>query len=168
MVGFADSGDTVLRAIGDEDIAAAAHLHESCFAEGWSSKTLKDALEIVGTVGIAACNGHQGGSGRQPLSGLAIVRTIGDQADLLTICVDPDHRGKGMGRSLLASAEAAARRLGAATIFLEVAQNNERATHLYRQAGYIIAGRRLNYYTDPTYGATAVVMKKTLTGKDME
>lgn len=163
----------MLCALVKSDLQSAAQLHSRCFADGWSSETLKKSFDIVGTVGIGACQCWEGErcegrTGQRTLSGLAIVRAIGDQADLLTICVDPDYRGKGIGRRLLAASEEAAHRLGAAIIFLEVAENNERATCLYRQAGYIIAGRRLNYYTDPTYGATAVVMKKTLAGKDTE
>lgn len=166
MTESAGTGVAVLGAIGNEDYAAAARLHGRCFAEGWSSETLRKSFDIIGTIGIAACDGREGGAGQQPLSGMAIVRTIGDQADLLTICVDPDQRGKGIGRYLLAAVEETAHRLGAATIFLEVAERNEPATRLYHHAGYIIAGRRLNYYTDPTYGSTAVVMKKALGGKN--
>jgi ribosomal protein S18 acetylase RimI-like enzyme len=52
------------------------------------------------------------------------------------IAVDPDFRGRGIGRALFAAIEAEARAIGAAKVTLEVLSGNERAKGLYRSLGY--------------------------------
>lgn len=74
---------------------------------------------------------------------------IADEAELLTVAVDPAARRQGMGARLLAGFAATARARGATTAFLEVAAGNTPAQALYRQAGWVEAGRRKRYYHAP-------------------
>lgn len=48
----------------------------------------------------------------------------------------PGHRGRGIGRALLAAVEAEARRRGACKVTLEVLSGNERARALYLAIGF--------------------------------
>jgi ribosomal protein S18 acetylase RimI-like enzyme len=48
-----------------------------------------------------------------------------------------EHRGRGIGRSLLAAVEAEARRLGCAKLTLEVQEHNKTAQALYRRLGFV-------------------------------
>ena len=50
--------------------------------------------------------------------------------------VVPDHRGEGVGTSLLESAEARLRERGCDVLFLEMLTANEGARRFYRRAGY--------------------------------
>lgn len=50
--------------------------------------------------------------------------------------VEPDLRGQGIGRAILAELEAWARELGAKTARLETSKRLESAVELYRSAGY--------------------------------
>lgn len=52
------------------------------------------------------------------------------------IAVDPQYRGRGVGRALLAAAEQEARRRGCCKITLEVRADNAAAQHLYRSVGF--------------------------------
>ncbi len=52
------------------------------------------------------------------------------------IAVVPEHRGKGIGRALLAAIEDEARRRGCAKITLEVRSDNALARDLYRRCGF--------------------------------
>jgi len=52
------------------------------------------------------------------------------------IAVVPEHRGKGIGRALLAAIEQEARRRGCAKITLEVRSDNSLAMDLYRRCGF--------------------------------
>jgi ribosomal protein S18 acetylase RimI-like enzyme len=52
------------------------------------------------------------------------------------IAVVPEHRGKGIGRALLAAVEEEARRRGCAKITLEVRSDNALARDLYRRCGF--------------------------------
>jgi [ribosomal protein S18]-alanine N-acetyltransferase len=81
-------------------------------------------------------------------SGFALGRVVADEAELLTLAVDPTARRKGAGRRLLAGFEAQARTRGAASAFLEVAAGNVAALALYRSAGWTQTGRRRAYFSD--------------------
>ena len=55
----------------------------------------------------------------------------------------PEARGRGWGRCLLDFACSEAKQLGIKTLHLEVEPGNDRATRLYRGAGFEQTGRRL-------------------------
>ncbi|HET6398362.1 MAG TPA: GNAT family N-acetyltransferase [Candidatus Thermoplasmatota archaeon] len=67
----------------------------------------------------------------------------GRYAFLDELYVDPALRGQGIGRRLLAQAERFAVLSGAAVVFLEVADVNEKAQALYARDGYHLHARRL-------------------------
>ena len=68
--------------------------------------------------------------------------------ELLLIAVDPESQGRGIGLVLLQDFIAHALSQGAHRLHLEVRDGNP-AVHLYRDAGFAIAGRRRNYYRGP-------------------
>ena len=95
-------------------------------------------------------------------TGFALGRVVADEAELVTIAVDPGARRQGTGRALLAAFEADAKARGAARAFLEVAADNTAALALYRDAGWIETGRRKAYYARKTGPVDAVTMAKRL------
>lgn len=90
-------------------------------------------------------------------------RVIADQAEILTLATDPDHRRKGLARARLADFETRAGAMGAAAVFLEVSDANSAALALYHRAGYAEVGRRTSYYgnADGTR-SDALLMRKSL------
>ena len=60
--------------------------------------------------------------------------------------IPPARRRAGLARRLLAEGLAEARRRGARRMTLEVAADNVGAQALYREFGFLEAGRRRNYY----------------------
>jgi ribosomal-protein-alanine N-acetyltransferase len=96
-------------------------------------------------------------------AGFALGRVILDEAELLTLAVDPDHRGAGLGRACLARFEATAVATDATRAFLEVAATNTPARALYAGSGWTEDGRRRGYYvfTDGT-STDAILMSKSL------
>ncbi|MDV7270746.1 ribosomal protein S18-alanine N-acetyltransferase [Thioclava sp. A2] len=95
--------------------------------------------------------------------GFVLGRTIADEAELLTIAVDPDARRNGSGRALLHAFEAEARARGATTAFLEVAIDNNAARGLYASGGWAESGLRKAYYHAPDgTRIDAVVMSRSL------
>lgn len=60
----------------------------------------------------------------------------GPAGALYDIVVDPDHRGKGIGRQLLTKALAMLKDRGAPRVVLSTAQGNEAAQHLFESAGF--------------------------------
>ena len=95
-------------------------------------------------------------------TGFALGRAAADEAELVTIAVDPDARRRGTGRGLLAAFERAAQARGAETAYLEVAADNAAALGLYRAAGWRETGRRRGYYARTGGAVDAVTMAKRL------
>jgi [ribosomal protein S18]-alanine N-acetyltransferase len=86
-----------------------------------------------------------------------------DEAEVLTVATDPDHRRRGLARTALAAFDARAETRGATSAFLEVAEDNIAATLLYKGAGYAEVGRRPGYYRDDAGKAVAaLILRKAL------
>lgn len=133
--------------------AEMASLYAKCFVmpRPWNATEFADILASLHV--FAAC---------RP-SGFALGRVIADEAELLTLAVDPARRRQGLGRALLAEVEATARRRRAQRLFLEVAEDNAGALALYRGAGLEVTGRRKGYYRLPGGPAVdALILAKDL------
>ena len=89
-------------------------------------------------------------------------RAIAGEAEVLMLATHPDHRRQGHAARLLAGFEAEARLRGAASAYLEVAQDNAPAQALYDQAGFTRAGRRPAYYQRPGGAVSALILIKPL------
>lgn len=87
-------------------------------------------------------------------AGFLLGRVIADEAELLTLAVDPDARRQGIGRALTSEFAAEAARHGARLAFLEVAADNRAAIALYQAQGWQEAGRRPGYYGPGTDALT--------------
>jgi len=81
--------------------------------------------------------------------GFLMGRTVLDEAELLTLAVDPDMRRQGIARGLVEGFKTRATEGGAVTAFLEVAANNAAAVALYHATGFVHTGRRRGYYRQP-------------------
>jgi ribosomal protein S18 acetylase RimI-like enzyme len=102
---------------------------------------------VSGVLAFGAWLGHR-------LVGSVRGRVDGDRMEVARFAVAPDLQGKGIGRTLLAAVETAAPRL-IRTFWLVTGESSEANLHLYRQAGYVIVGKR----TDPV-GVAMVLLEK--------
>ena len=135
------------------DYAALAAIHAASFTHPrpWPAEELRDLAEAPGSF-LEVIPG-----------GFVLGRVVLDEAELLTIAVDPAQRRQGLGRRLLAGFHSAAAARGAVTAFLEVAADNAAAFALYSAEGWQAAGRRRGYYRDPAGTAVdALVMTRAL------
>ena len=82
-----------------------------------------------------------------PVAYMAAAQVL-DQADIHTIMVAADWRGKGVAKQLLAAMLAVLRQQGAQQAFLEVRQSNLIAQSLYAGCGFVATGLRINYYAN--------------------
>lgn len=87
------------------------------------------------------------------VAGYAAFWRVLDEIHINNVAVHPDLRRRGLGRLLLAGTLDAARHLGARRATLEVRRSNQPAIRLYRQAGFVEAGVRHQYYTQPVEDA---------------
>ncbi|GIW53511.1 MAG: hypothetical protein KatS3mg081_2866 [Gemmatimonadales bacterium] len=81
--------------------------------------------------------------------GYVFARVAGGEAEVLNLAVDPEHRLRGVGRSLLEQIIDRVARRGASLLFLEVRASNTEAQAFYRKMGFRQVGRRPNYYDRP-------------------
>lgn len=72
--------------------------------------------------------------------GYTYVRT-GEGGEVWLLFVHPDAGGAGVGRRLLGAGEQILREAGCPSVFLWTHQENARARHVYRAAGYEADGR---------------------------
>ncbi len=74
--------------------------------------------------------------------------SVGGAAHLVSICTDPDYRGRGLGRAVTASLASVALTRGAVGVNLEMYAANEAAGHAYRAAGFVEQGRYMSALID--------------------
>ncbi len=135
-----------------------ARLHGANFAHPWPAEVMAALISNASTLAAAALDPA---SGR--LRGFVLARLAADEAEILTIAVEPSARGKGVGRALLAENLRQAARAGARTMFLEVDQDNAPALALYDRLGFVKVAERAGYYRRKDgQRATAVIMLKAL------
>ena len=97
------------------------------------------------------------------MRGFVLARLAADEAEILTIAVQPSARGRGVGRALLLANFRQAANAGARTLFLEVDEDNRAALALYKRLGFVRVGERVGYYRKKDGGrTTAVVMRRAL------
>ncbi len=91
--------------------------------------------------------------------GFVFWRSLGEEAEILSIGVAPAMRRRGGGRALLDEVIERARSEGVRKLFLEVDVANASAAALYASAGFERIGQRKRYYKN---GGDALVMRLNL------
>jgi ribosomal protein S18 acetylase RimI-like enzyme len=119
------------------------------------------AATLPGTVSIVAVQGDDPvGFATMTLHRTAKTRSrVRRHASLDAIAVDQAHRGRGVGKRLLAGVESEAAKRHSIEIRLVTAESNLAALDLFLRSGYEIVERLARYYPK---GQNAVVMKKKL------
>jgi ribosomal-protein-alanine N-acetyltransferase len=87
------------------------------------------------------------------IAGFIVARLIADEVHVNNVAVRPEFRGRRLGLTLLQTTLAQARNRSAKTAQLEVRAGNQAALRLYHQCGFVVVGRRKNYYRGPTEDA---------------
>src|SRR5262249_4702121 len=91
--------------------------------------------------------------GDRQVEGFVVASLVGDDCELENIVVAPRRRRAGWGQRLLAEGIAAARSRNAKRIFLEVRESARPACGLYEKYGFVLVGRRPDYYRNPSEAA---------------
>lgn len=134
-----------------------ARIHAQGFFRGWPSEEFASFLADPASPAYVACDA------RRRIAGFALIRVAADEAELLSIAVDPKWRGKRLGRALLEAVFADLMMSPVRRMFLEVDEQNVAAIRLYRRLGFADVGTRKGYYPRPDgSAATALVMARDL------
>ena len=70
--------------------------------------------------------------------------TSSGDAHLVSICTDPEYRGRGLGRAVTAGLASAALEQGVPSVTLEMYAGNEPAARAYRAVGFVERGRYMS------------------------
>ncbi|PWR20243.1 GNAT family N-acetyltransferase [Zavarzinia aquatilis] len=136
----------------EADLPALAALHGAAFPDDpWDADALRPLAFAPGAIALIVPGGF------------ILLRVAADEAEVITLAVDPGWRRRGIGGRLLAAGLGRATQAGATTAFLEVAIDNIAAIALYREAGFTEVGRRRNYYHRPQASPVdALVLARSL------
>jgi ribosomal-protein-alanine N-acetyltransferase len=128
-----------------DDLTSTVDLEKACFSSDLSLK--KRQLQYLqqrksAVFLVAEDNGHVIGEG------IALVRQHKGKTSgrIYSLAVNENHRGKQIGRRLLAAMVNQLASRGVKRIFLEVEQSNSNAVALYERNGFRSIGKLPNYY----------------------
>ncbi len=118
----------------------------------WSAKIMQDSFR-AGTACWALLDAQDS------VLAYAFFSIAAGEAQLLNLCVDPEHHGRGLGRRLMQHLLHTAREQFCTILLLEVRRSNAIARRLYESLGFNTLGVRKGYYPNGP-GATedALVM----------
>jgi ribosomal-protein-alanine acetyltransferase len=143
-----------IRAATADDLPAVMAIERASFpTDAWSEPAMRETF-ATGDAVVAEDGGAVVGYA-------AVLAPAGSgDADVLTIAVGEEARGRGTGAALLEHLLATASSRGARRVFLEVRADNPVAQHLYTSRGFTAVGRRPRYYQPD--GVDAIVMRLDL------
>lgn len=133
-----------------------ATLHAASFHRGW------DEQEFAALISERNTLVHRLRIGRR-IIGFVASRIGADEAEILSIAIAPNWRGRRLSRQLLVTHLGHLAGHGVTKVFLEVEENNQPARRLYDRTGFAVVGRRERYYRQPD-GAqlNALIMRRDL------
>ncbi|MBQ1354743.1 MAG: ribosomal protein S18-alanine N-acetyltransferase [Ruminococcus sp.] len=132
-------------------IDAVAAIEAECFSHPWSKKSLEESLEKENSLFLVA---YEDGK----VIGYVGMEVIVDEGYIFNVAVSADYRRRGVGYALVRELVTYSMKNSLCFITLEVRESNSAAISLYSKFGFIKAGERKNYYSDPT--EAAVLMTK--------
>lgn len=152
------SSQVHVEALEGRHAACLAEIHASAFARPWSTFDFEQMLSERTITGDGLFIGRKA----EP-AGFVLSRRAAGEAEILTIALSAELRGRGCARPLLARHLEELARAGIRTVHLEVDEANAPALALYRRFGFREVGRRPGYYAKPDgTRATAITMSVDL------
>lgn len=138
-----------LRRAAFRDVLALQALQRRCFLESQAYGAVTLAVLYVWPRAqiLVAWAGER-------MAGSVVGDVSGGQGRILNLCVDPDFRRRGIGATLLETAE---QELGMRDVTLMVEDKNLGAQELYRRSGYLAVSELRNYYGRNRHG---ILMQK--------
>ena len=112
----------------------------SAWGVEWRDETLLETLMDANLLIEVALKG-------QKVVGYHVLDQMGDYIFIVSIQLEKQHQGKGLGRSMMERVEESAIRSGLEGVELCVQSTNEQAIGFYRHLGYRLASRRRNNLT---------------------
>lgn len=124
-----------------EDLAAIMPIERAAYSAPWPESAFRQALSNDQALFMVIRH-------RDKIIGYSGVWHLAEAVHIGTIVSHPAARRKGIGEVLLVIILQQAQALSADVVTLEVRPSNEIAKNLYAKYGFVVVGRRRNYYPD--------------------
>jgi ribosomal-protein-alanine N-acetyltransferase len=138
----------LLRPAASEDISAVARIERACFSDPWNEESFRRLIDVTPAIFLVALFPPY-----KAIAGYIIAFSVGPDAEVLNVAVDPGFRGQGLAGQMLDAVLIQLGGQGVRTAFLEVRESNQPARSLYKSRGFSEIGRRKNYYRRPVEDA---------------
>lgn len=132
-------------------VPAIAELEKICFNDPWPDQSIRSELTNPLSLWLVALKDGE-------VAGYVGSQTVIDESDVMNVAVAPQHRRKGLARTLFLTLENLLKEKKSHSLTLEVRASNEAAQALYAGLGYVQVGRRPNYYHNPK--EDALILRK--------
>ena len=131
----------MIRAATTTDAADIARIEHRAAAHPWTEDSVRSSLiRPVSAAWVTHVHGR--------CVGHLLSTVVLDEAEILTVAIDPELQRQGLGRALMVYAQAEWHRRQVQRAFLEVRRQNQAARSLYTRMGWTETGVRRNYYRD--------------------
>lgn len=134
-----------------EYLESLVSLENLCFKIPWSKKLFENDIKNPSAFYVLAiCE--------KKVIGYCGLYKVLNEADITNLAVHPDFRRQGIAQRILSQIFEHCLQNKIKQITLEVRESNTNAINLYKKNGFIVVGKRKNYYSDNH--ETAILMTK--------
>ena len=128
-------------------------IETECFSHPWSKQSLEEEMNNETSLFLVAKEENE-------VIGYIGMSIVIDEGYIFNVAVRENHRNKGVATALINELVTYGKKNNFSFITLEVRESNLPAISLYSKFGFIKAGERKNYYSNPK--ENAILMTKYL------
>ena len=128
-------------------------IETECFSHPWSKQSLEEELNNETSLFLVAKEENE-------VIGYIGMSIVIDEGYIFNVAVRENHRNKGVATALINELVTYGKKNNFSFITLEVRESNLPAISLYSKFGFIKAGERQDYYSNPK--ENAILMTKYL------
>jgi ribosomal-protein-alanine N-acetyltransferase len=144
----------LLRPMTEDDLDDVLVIEEATYDFPWTKGIFRDCLRVGYCCWVCMLG--------KRLVGYGLISVAVGECHILNLCIDPELRGKGLGRHLMKHLLNIARQHKAEMAFLEVRPSNKEALALYESLGFNEVGRRRRYYPAKKGREDALLLARNL------
>jgi len=139
-----------IRRMAENDLDLVSAIEKEVFTDPWSLDAFKVDLNNKMACPMVA-------EFEKKIVGYTNIYIVAGEVQIGNFAVAPGYRKRGVGRQLMNEIFEKASENDCHTIFLEVRESNVPAMELYKSYGFISAGKRKDYYSNPRENAIIMV-----------
>ncbi len=124
-----------------DDLEEIYRIEKESFKTHWTKELLKEELMFPLSLNLVAKYNDK-------ICGFLLSWQIPPEIHILTVAVEPESRGMGIGRALMEALFSEASKRNCYKFTLEVRASNRNAIEFYKKFKFIPKGRRKGYYQD--------------------